>query len=194
MERTKIYYLHYGDNVPIYVGKSNRIQGRIPSHRKKFGSDIVIEILDDVSLHEWKFWECFWIEQFKQWGYVLSNKNNGGGGATKQNFSPIRSQKISKARLGKPMPHKGKKFTEEHKEKIKSTRGFLQSRPNTWTNQPVLQYNLDGTFIREFGSQLEASYFLQVKGDGVGACCRGKQKSAYGYIWKFKNITKQQKQ
>jgi hypothetical protein len=65
MERTKIYYLHYGDNVPIYVGKSNRIQGRIPSHRKKFGSDIVIEILDDVSLHEWKFWECFWIEQFK---------------------------------------------------------------------------------------------------------------------------------
>ncbi len=146
MERTKIYYLHYGDNVPIYVGKSNRIQGRIPSHRKKFGSDIVIEILDDVPLHEWKFWECFWIEQFKQWGYVLSNKNNGGGGATKQNFSPIRSQKISKARLGKPMPHKGKKFTEEHKEKIKSTRGFLQSRPNTWTNQPVLQYNLDGTF------------------------------------------------
>jgi hypothetical protein len=92
------------------------------------------------------------------------------------------------------MPHKGKKFTEEHKEKIKSTRGFLQSRPNTWTNQPVLQYNLDGTFIREFGSQLEASYFLQVKGDGVGACCRGKQKSAYGYIWKFKNITKQQEQ
>jgi hypothetical protein len=80
-----------------------------------------------------------------------------------------------------------RKFTEEHKEKIKSTRGFLQSRPNTWTNQPILQYDLDGTFMREFGSQLEASYFLQVKGDGVGACCRGKQKSAYGYVWKFKN-------
>ena len=47
MERTKIYYIHYGNNIPIYVGKSNRIQGRISNHRKRFGSDIIIEILDD---------------------------------------------------------------------------------------------------------------------------------------------------
>ena len=84
MERTKIYYLHYGNNVPIYVGKSNRIQGRISNHRKNFGKNIIVEVLDDVPLHEWKFWECFWIEQFRQWGYILSNKNNGGG--THQNL------------------------------------------------------------------------------------------------------------
>jgi hypothetical protein len=25
------------------------------------------------------------------------------------------------------------------------------------------------------------------KSDGVGACCRGDQKTAYGYKWKYKN-------
>jgi hypothetical protein len=187
MERTKIYYLHYGNNVPIYVGKTVRVQGRIGAHRSKFGQNIILEVVDDVSTSEWKFWESYWIEQFKQWGFKLENKNNGGGGMTHFISSPERGLKISKANKGKTKTHKGKSFTEEHKEKIKLTRGFLKQRINTWTNQPVLQYNLDGIFIREFGSQLEASYFLQVKGDGIGACCRGKQKSAYGYIWKFKN-------
>ena len=28
--------------------------------------------------------------------------------------------------------------------------------------------------------------FNKPKSDGVGAVCRGEQKTAYGYIWKFK--------
>lgn len=187
MEHTKIYFIHNGDNIPFYVGKSNRLRGRIASHRRTFGDNIILEVIDEVPLSEWKFWENYWIEQFKSWGFNLKNKNNGGGGATKQNFSPQRSKKISKARLGKPMPHKGKSFTEEHKSKIKETRDFLKTRPNTWTSTPVLQYDLEGNLIKEFASQIEAITFMGVKGDGIGACCRGKQKTAYGYIWKFKN-------
>jgi hypothetical protein len=186
MEHTKIYYIHNGDNIPFYVGKSNRLQGRISSHKKAFGENIVLEVIDEVPLNEWKFWEIYWIEQFKTWGFNLKNKNNGGGGATKQNFSPLRNKKISKARLGKPMPHKGKSFTEEHKQKIKQTRGFLKNRKNTWQIIPVLQYSLDGKFIKEWESQTEATKYLNKTGDGIGACCRGRQKQAYGYIWKFK--------
>jgi len=187
MEHTIIYYLHKGDNIPFYVGKTNRLQGRISSHRKRFGKNVILEEIDNVSLSEWKFWECYWIEQFTNWGFVLKNKNNGGGGATKQNFSPQRSKKISKARLGKPMPHKGKPFSEEHKAKIKATRGFLKERENTWVAKPVLQYDLDGNFISEFVSQQEAQYIMgKPNSDGVGACCRGTQKTAYGYKWKYK--------
>lgn len=187
MEHTKIYFIHDGDNIPFYVGKSNRLRGRISSHRKTFGNNIILEVIDEVPLSEWKFWENYWIEQFKSWGFNLKNKNNGGGGATKQNFSPQRNKKISKARLGKPMPHKGKSFSKEHKAAIRETRGFLKDRKVTWLSQPVLQYDLDGNFIKEFVSQTEAQYIMgKPNSDGVGACCRGKQKTAYGYKWKYK--------
>jgi hypothetical protein len=190
MDRTNIYYLHYGDNVPIYVGKTVRIQGRMGAHRSKFGQNIILEVVDDVLTSEWKFWESYWIEQFKQWGFKLKNKNNGGGGMTHFISSPERGLKISIANKGRTMAHKGKPFTEEHKQKIKATREFLKSRPNTWQSLPVVQYDLSGNFIRNFVSQKEASIFMGIKGDGVGACCRGKQKSAYGYVWKFKNKEK----
>lgn len=187
MERTKIYYLHYGDDIPFYVGKTTKIQGRMGAHRSKFGKNVILEVIDEVLTSEWKFWECYWIEQFKQWGFKLENKNNGGGGMTHFISSPERGLKISKSRLGKPMTHKGKPFSKEHKDKIKLTREFLKSRPNIWSILPVLQYDLNGNFIQEFKSQTEATLSVNAKGDGVGACCRGRQKTAYNYIWKFKN-------
>ena len=101
--------------------------------------------------------------------------------------SPERGLKISLANKGRTMAHKGKPFTEEHKQKIKATRDFLKSRQNTWQLLPVAQYDLNGNFIRYFDSQKEATIFIGAKGDGVGMCCREKQKTAYGYVWKFKN-------
>ena len=56
MERTKIYYLHYEDNIPFYIGKTNRIQGRIGAHRTKFGKNVILEVIDEVELSECKYW------------------------------------------------------------------------------------------------------------------------------------------
>lgn len=46
---------------------------------------------------------------------------------------------------------------------------------------------LDGTLIREFKSQAEANAFCKVaRNDGhISSCCQGKQKSAYGYKWRY---------
>lgn len=56
--------------------------------------------------------------------------------------------------------------------------------------KPVVQYDLQGNFIKEW------EYVKQPIEQGVGtdyngisACCLGKQKSANGYIWKFKENT-----
>jgi hypothetical protein len=50
------------------------------------------------------------------------------------------------------------------------------------------QYNLEGKFIKEWDSAKEAAtFFNKPKSDNIGAVCRGKQKTAYGFIWKFKN-------
>ena len=188
MEHTNIYYLHKGDNIPFYIGKTNKPEWRIGGHRKLFGPNTKLEIIDEVLKKDFKFWECYWIEQLTSWGFKLENKNKGGGGAVKQNFKPSRGIKISKANKGMKKSHKGKPFSDEHKTSIKETRGFLKDREVTWLSQPVLQYDLDGNFIREFGSQLEAQYIMEKpNSDGVGACCRGNQKTAYGFKWKYKN-------
>ena len=195
MEYTKIYYLHKGDNIPFYVGKSKRYLERFENHKQVFGSDIKMEIISEVI--NWRRWEKYYIKKYKDLGYQLENKNKGGGGP--EFTSQETRDKISKAikeyhkthshpNKGKTMAHKGKPLSKEHIAKIKANRGHLKGRPNTWQAKPVLQYDLEGNFIREFVSQQEAQYIMdKPKSDGVGACCRGDQKTAYGYKWKYKN-------
>ena len=44
-----------------------------------------------------------------------------------------------------------------------------------------------GIFIKEWSSAKEACLFYNPKDlNGVSACCLGKQKTAFGYIWKYK--------
>jgi len=121
---TKIYYLHQGDNIPFYVGKTNlSLNQRLGSHKKKF-NNIFIELIEEVNIQDWKIWECFWIEQFKQWGFKLENKNKGGGGSTKwtleQKENKHRREKLSKALKGKLLGVKGYWKNKTHTLKTKN--------------------------------------------------------------------------
>tara|TARA_R110001632_G_scaffold213756_1_gene340179 strand:+ start:38 stop:625 length:588 start_codon:yes stop_codon:yes gene_type:complete len=194
MEHTKIYYLHRGDNIPFYVGKTKKHLERFENHKQTFGFNIKMEVISEVK--DWRRWEQYYIQKYIDLGYKLENKNKGGGGplmvsqetknkisATKQTYFKTNHH----SNKGKSTRLKGRKLTEEHKAKIKAKRGHLKGRANTWYSKPVLQYDLDGNFIKEFGSQTEAQYIMgKPSSDGVGACCRGNQKSAYGFKWKYK--------
>lgn len=52
-------------------------------------------------------------------------------------------------------------------------------------SKPVLQFTLDGEFVREWPSVMECGR-NGFQFTHVSACCRGKLKSHKGYIWKFK--------
>ena len=193
MGHTKIYYLHRGDKIPFYVGKTKNEYHRLFNHKKTFGENTFMEIISEVL--DWRYWEKFYIEEFKKQGYKLDNRNNGGGGLekwTKESIQklkshPTRGKKIGLTHKGMNKSHKGKLLSEEHKNKIKETRGFLKGRPNTWQSKSILQYDLNENLIREFVSQQEAQYIMgKPNSDGIGSCCRGKQKTAYGYKWKYK--------
>lgn len=54
---------------------------------------------------------------------------------------------------------------------------------NLHKQKPVIQYDLNMNFIKEWKSVTEASYVI--KGD-IAACARGKQKTSGGFIWRFK--------
>lgn len=73
----------------------------------------------------------------------------------------------------------GKHHSEETKNKNKAAH-----KKHT---KPVLQYTLDGQFVAEYPSLHEVKRQLGYDRKHVSDCCRGKNKTSYGYIWKYKS-------
>lgn len=57
------------------------------------------------------------------------------------------------------------------------------------TAKPVLQYSLDGVFIAEYFSAMEAGRKTGFRQGGISSCCNGSQKTAYGFKWRYKEVT-----
>jgi group I intron endonuclease len=54
--------------------------------------------------------------------------------------------------------------------------------------KPILQFEKNGTLVGEWESGKEAGESLKIHPTNISACCKGKAKSAGGFIWKYKNI------
>ena len=104
------------------------------------------------------------------------SKNKMSNSHTGKHHSEDTRRKLSKANSGENNPNFGKHFSEETKNKI---------RENT-PSKPVIQYSMNGELIAEFPSVREASRQIGCHCQSICACCKGKQKSCGGYIWKYK--------
>jgi len=85
------------DGLIRYVGKADNLKSRFQSHMKnentrkcgwikslkKQGLKPIIEAIDIVPINEWQFWEQYWIQVTKSWGFDLYNGDNGGLGSTR---------------------------------------------------------------------------------------------------------------
>jgi hypothetical protein len=83
MNITKIYLVTncYGNPNKVYIGKT--INCRKNAHRCTYGNDTEYTYIDEINSldrNDWKPLEVYWIEQFRQWGFEIMNKNKGGGG------------------------------------------------------------------------------------------------------------------
>ena len=54
---------------------------------------------------------------------------------------------------------------------------------NETIKKPILQFTLDGEFVREWSSATDVGKTVNV---GICNCLKGRKKSAYGYIWEYK--------
>ena len=73
----------------------------------------------------------------------------------------------------------GRKLTEEHKRNISD--GCIGKG-----TKRVMQFSLDGEYIRTFDSMGDALRFVNGKSIGnISSCCSGKKKNAYGYLWRL---------
>jgi hypothetical protein len=193
---TRIYILER-NNIPFYVGKTlQEVKDRHYTHGDKKENSKIVEI-DCVEDDEWRFWESWYIGLIKSWGFVLENKNDGGGGRGPGWISSDeRNEKIKQNRKGKglgPNPKisegnkgKSKPFTEEHRKNMETAK-----RKQAKT---LLQFDKEDTLIREWDSKGEAADWIKeqnfsqaknIKGQ-IKDACLGRQKTAFGYKWKYK--------
>lgn len=210
---TQIYLITNCYNEPnsVYIGKerSHKQDKRINQHKRTYGDNInfsYIDYIDSWESKDWKPLESYWIEQFKHWGFNVLNKNPGGGGAII--ISEESKLRISKANKGRSI-NKGIPKSKSHKDKIglahknkiisQSTRNKTSNslKGRKQTNQekinraktlfkPILQYDLEGNFIKEWESITQASQMLGVNISSISACVTGKYKSTRKYKFKFK--------
>lgn len=51
----------------------------------------------------------------------------------------------------------------------------------------IVQYTLDGKFVRFFDSAIDAKHITGIDNSGILKCCKGNQGHAGGYIWRYAN-------
>lgn len=54
-------------------------------------------------------------------------------------------------------------------------------------NKPILQFDLEGNFIKEFESITQASKELNNSLNNISQCCLGRSRTSKGYIFRFKD-------
>lgn len=57
---------------------------------------------------------------------------------------------------------------------------------NNKISKPILQFDLDNNYIREWPSMAEIKRQLGYQQSAICQCCKFILKSAYGYLWKYK--------
>lgn len=87
---------------------------------------------------------------------------------------------------------KGMKRTKETCEKISISNMGKKRSPETCkilrekSSKPVLQCDLEGRLIAEWESMKVAQQILGIWSANISKCCKGKVKTAGGFIWRYK--------
>ena len=130
--------------------------------------------------------EALNIEEMFIW--LFDSTNEGYNISTYDRNSDKRTDKTrrknSEAHTGEKNPMYGKhhsedtkrKMSEAHKEKIYAS------------TKPILQFSKNGELIAEYSSLTEASRQTGCSAPHICSCCKGKRKSAGGFIWRYKEI------
>ena len=71
--------------------------------------------------------------------------------------------------------------------KYNSNYGTRTQRQADKKSKPVIQYTKSGEFVKEWKSATDVERNLGFDNGYISNCCNGKRKSAYNFIWKFKD-------
>ena len=193
IEKRKLQY--------IYLSKYS-LGRKIKNSIKKYGwNNHTHEIIEECSIDKLDERELYWGEYYNVLGKNGLNLKLGNSRGLVSNETKIlmskrakeimteeHKEKLSKAKLGK-------KRTEQAKQSLRVPKKSNQNYINNvgkWISAQtqVLQYDLEDNFIKEWDFIKDAELFYRKDGlvkNNICNCCSGRQKTAYGYKWKYKN-------
>ena len=176
------------------TGRYTGGRSKIDRARKKYGPEnfryevIFRKIYPNIeaATEDLNKWEVYYIEYYNTYsnGY---NSTKGGDGS--RGYLPSKDvlEKISKALKGKRKPKdfgnkvsnrlKGKNKSSTHREKLS------ESKKNS--GHKILQYSLSGEYIKTWSNIDTVAKTLKVSRESIAGCCRGKSKTAHGFIWRY---------
>jgi hypothetical protein len=152
-------------------------------------------LLCEIYPNEPKLWYALWLMS------IGKNRNSPKYKITSRTYEMLRIEFCKKIK-GTPKPEGfgvGRIFNKTHLENLSLVKIGIpkpegtgekiskSSKGKTRNNKPAIQYDLAGTFIKEWGSATLASQQLNIHYGSISSCCLGKTKTAGGYVWKFKN-------
>ena len=205
-----IYQITNNINGKIYIGKTERtIEERFKEHcyeafkrkseqrplyfaMRKYGIDnFSISLIEETNNPEER--EIYWIEQKRSYklGY---NATKGGDGRRYIDYDLVIAtykevQNMSKVAtlIGIGVDTVSRILKENQVELLTS-----QEISQKLMGKPINQYDLNGNYIKTFPSSSDAAIALgkltptsRGASSHISDVCKGKRKTAYGYIWKY---------
>jgi len=112
---------------------------------------------------------------------------------TGKKHSEETKQKQRNAKLGikQSEEHKQKRFIKitgiKRNSTTKEKMSLSATKPKPYLQKIILQFDIEGNFIKEWECAKQAAISLGKKSSGnICDVCQGKRKQAYGYVWKYK--------
>ena len=162
-----MYYIYHIPNVKIGCTKN-------PNRRVKQQGYTEFEILEqyeDIDIASKRE-----LELQEQYGY---KKDYTSYSKSIQGYDVEKVRKAGKASATKQWL----KNREELIKRSKLSKSILIEK----YGQEIIQYDLDGNFIKEWKGMKEAARTLNIKPPNLTATLKGRQKTCRGFLWKYKN-------
>jgi hypothetical protein len=195
-------HLRLDNNKPFYVGKGCKDRAWRKKRNNKGWNNIVNKIGFKVEILEYfndeiqaiKY-EHKLIDGYRKQGFELVNQTKYSSGGSKWSYTDEVKNKQSKGQIGTKRPK-----TKEWCDKIsKANKGrniswaekigdALRGKPKNYLSKhkPITQYDFQDNILNEYQSAQEAGRHLGKSGNSIADCAAGKQKTAYGFKWKYK--------
>lgn len=184
-------------------------QKRLIVSVKKYGwEDHKFSVIEECNVSELNNRERYWQDYYdvlsdKGLNCKLTNSTDKSGVLSTETKDKIRNSLVGKThseerKLNQSKAQIGKKRDLSHVEAIRlSTIERLKNpierrKLGNKKRKAVLQYNMNGDLVKEWESTVDAEKETGIHKTSIANCCNGKRhyKSAGGFIWKYKLITK----
>lgn len=233
MNQVGIYSITSPTN-KVYIGQSWNLRKRFQHYKsleskkqKKLHSSLlkygpkqhifnILLPLKETTTQGWlDYWECFFINYYKEENIELLNLRGGG---SRGKHTPEAVEKIRLANIGRiasvesrqkmgdsrrkyyaefGSPNLGKVRSAETKEKLRNANlgkklpknhPFLRTRRGIENNKAraIKQFDLNGNFIKEWSFITDAATTLNLQYSGISFACSGRYKQSGGFVWKYK--------